>query len=303
MIEAHGEDTDILAVESRFFSAPDGLKLHARDYGPRHSPAIPVLCLPGLARTAADFDVLARALAMGAAGRPRRVVALDYRGRGLSERDSDWKNYDMRVENADILAAMDALGVEHAIFMGTSRGGMHTMMTSATRPSAIKAAILNDIGPVLEAQGLARIRGYVGKLPSPHSWSDAVDLARSVMDSQFTALSEDEWLAYARLTFEESDGKFIPRYDTRLMKTLEGVDLEAPLPTLWPQFEGLADVPVLAVRGENSDLLSPETLAEMAARHPRFTAHTVPAQGHAPLLLDAATIGVVADFVAACDPH
>ena len=303
MVEVHSEDPKALAVESRFLSAPDGLKLHARDYGHSHWPAIPVLCLPGLARTAADFDVLARALAGGAAGRPRRVVALDYRGRGLSERDHNWKNYDLRVENADILASMDALGVEHAIFMGTSRGGLHTMMTSATRPAAIKAAILNDIGPVIEAQGLARIRGYVGKLPAPRSWSDAVDLAKRVIDSQFTGLSEDEWLAYAQLTFEEKDGKFIPRYDTRLMKTLEGVDLEAPLPTAWPQFEGLAGVPVLSLRGENSDLLSEETVAEMAARHPRFAAHTVPAQGHAPLLLDVATIGVICDFVAACDAH
>ena len=222
------EDTRSRAA---FYSAPDGLKLHARDYGFAAGPATPVLCLPGLARTAEDFDVLARALAGGAAGGPRRVVALDYRGRGLSERDPNWKNYDLRVENADILASMDALGVEHAIFVGTSRGGLHTMMTAATRPAAIKAAILNDIGPVIEAQGLARIRGYVGKLPTPRSWSDAVDLAKHVMDAQFTALSDDEWLAYAQLTFEEKDGRFIPRYDTRLMKTLEGVDLEAPLPT------------------------------------------------------------------------
>lgn len=290
-----------IAVESHFYSAPDGLKLHAREYGSRLSAATPVLCLPGLARTAEDFDALARALAGGAAGGPRRVVALDYRGRGLSDRDPNWKNYDLRVENADILASMDALGVEHAIFVGTSRGGLHTMMTAATRPAAIRAAILNDIGPVIEAQGMARIRGYVGKLPSPRSWSDAVDLAKRVMDAQFTGLGEDDWLAYAKLTFEETDGRFIPRCDTKLMKTLEGIDLEAPLPTAWPQFEGLAGVPVLSLRGENSDLLSEETVAEMGKRHPRFHAHTVAAQGHAPLLLDEPTIGVICEFVTRAD--
>ncbi len=290
-----------LAIESRFLSAPDSLKLHARDYGSAHMPGTPVLCLPGLSRTAADFDVIARALAQGAASRPRRVVALDYRGRGLSDRDAKWKNYDLRVENADMLACMDALGLEHAIFLGTSRGGLHTMMTAATRPGAIKAAILNDIGPVVEAQGLARIRGYIGKLPAPHSWADAVDLAKKIMGGQFTSLTEDDWLAYAKLTFEETGGKFAPRYDTRLMKTLEGLDLEAPLPNAWPQFEGLGNVPTLCVRGENSDLLSPETVAEMGRRHRRFESHTVPGQGHAPLLLDEPTINVIADFITRCD--
>lgn len=286
-----------LAIESRFLSAPDGLQLHARDYGSAHMPGTPVLCLPGLSRTAADFDVIARALAQGAAERPRRVVALDYRGRGLSDRDAKWQNYDLRVENADMLACMDALGLEHAIFLGTSRGGLHTMMTAAIRPGAIKAAILNDIGPVIDAQGLARIRGYIGKLPAPRSWADAVDLVRKIMGGQFTALTENDWLTYAKLTFEETDGKFAPRYDTRLMKTLEALDLEAPLPTAWPQFEGLANVPTLCVRGENSDLLSPATVAEMGQRHPRFEAHTVPGQGHAPLLMDEPTIRAIADFI------
>ncbi|MDP2358965.1 MAG: alpha/beta hydrolase [Beijerinckiaceae bacterium] len=290
-----------LAIESRFLSAPDGLKLHARDYGSSRWTGAPVLCLPGLSRTAADFDVIARALAQGAATRPRRVVALDYRGRGLSDRDPDWKNYDLRVENADILACMDALSIEHAIFLGTSRGGLHTMMTAATRPGVIKAAILNDIGPVIEAQGLARIRGYIGKLATPHSWSDAVDLVKRVMGGQFTSLSEDDWLTYAQLTFEEANGKFAPRYDARLMKTLESLDLEAPLPNAWPQFEGLGNVPTLCLRGENSDLLSPVTVAEMGKRHPRFEAHTVAGQAHAPLLLDEPTIKVIADFITRCE--
>src|SRR5690606_15384103 len=103
----------------------------------------------------------------------------------------------------------------------------------------------NDIGPAIEAQGLARIRSYVGKLPEPQSWSDAADLAKQVMGAQFTALSEDDWLAYAQLTFEEKDGKFTSRYDAKLMKGLESLDLEAPLPTAWPQFEGLAKAPTL----------------------------------------------------------
>lgn len=280
---------------SRFMSAPDGLKLHLVDYDPGLS-ATPVVCLPGLSRTAADFDALARVLS-----RTRRVVAIDYRGRGLSEHDKDWRNYDLVVENGDILAQLAAVGIGEAIIVGTSRGGIHAMLFAATRPGLPRAVVLNDIGPVIESKGLARIRGYIGKLPAPHSLADAVDLGKRIMSAQFTGLDEARWETWARLTFEEKDGRFLPRYDTRLMKTLEGLDLEAPLPKLWPQFEGLAGVPVLAIRGENSDLLSRETLAEMRARHPRCEAWEAPGEGHAPLLIDDAAIDRVARFVEAAD--
>jgi pimeloyl-ACP methyl ester carboxylesterase len=279
------------APVSRFYSAPDGLRLHLRDW-PNPAPVIPVVCLPGLARTAADFDALAGVLCAS-----RRVVALDYRGRGLSDYDRNWRNYDLRIEGEDILSVLTAAGIGEAVFIGTSRGGLHAMILSALRPAMIRAVVLNDIGPVLEAKGLARIRGYVGKLPAPRSWADAADMARRLMSAQFTKLDERGWQAYAHLTFEEKNGRFRPRYDPRLMKTLEDLDLESPLPQLWPQFDGLRDVPMLILRGENSDLLSPETLAEMLRRHPGCEAHTVAGEGHAPLLLDTETIGRVAAFV------
>jgi pimeloyl-ACP methyl ester carboxylesterase len=276
---------------SRFYSAQDGLRLHLRDHGGPDGRT-PVVCLPGLARTAEDFDSLARHLS-----RERRTVALDYRGRGLSDRDSQWNNYDLMVESADILSVLAAAGIGEAIIVGTSRGGLHAMLLAAVRPTLLRGVVLNDIGPVLESKGLARIRGYVGKLPQPRSWSDATALAKSVMGAQFTGLNEVDWETYARLTFEEKDGQFQPRYDANLMRPLAELDLEAPLPQLWPQYEGLAHVPVLGIRGENSDLLSPETFAAMAARHPRFESLVVPGQGHAPLLLDEETIERIAGFV------
>lgn len=288
-----------IAIQSQFITVQDGLKIHARVYEPNAvKAALPVICLPGLARTAEDFAPLAQAIASGAADAPRRVIAIDYRGRGLSDRDSNWQNYDMRVENADILQVMDALDVAEAAFVGTSRGGLHMMMMGVTRPAAIRAVILNDIGPIIEARGLARIKGYVGKLPQPRSWPDAVDLAKRVMGQQFTGLSEAEWLGYAKLTFEETATGFVARYDTKLMKTLENFNLEQPLPELWVQFDGLRNVPVLAIRGENSDLLSPETHAAMGRRHPRCETFVVPGQGHAPLLMDADSIARVAAFIA-----
>lgn len=285
------------AFTSRFFEAPDGLRLHARDYGRPETDAPTVLCLPGLARTTADFDALARHLV--ASDPARRVLALDYRGRGLSARDPDPANYDVPVELGDILAVLDALGVSEAVLVGTSRGGLHTMVLAAVRPSLIRGAVLNDIGPVVEASGLARIRGYIGKLRQPTSWEDAVAILRAIAATQFTGLSDADWLAYAEATFEEDGGTFCTRYDPALMDNLAKLDLDA-VPTLWPQFEALGGVPVLVIRGENSELLSPATAAAMTARLPDCTLLTVPGQGHAPLLTDLPTMGAVDRFVARC---
>jgi pimeloyl-ACP methyl ester carboxylesterase len=290
-----------LPFESRFCAALDGLRLHIRDYGSILDPGIPVVCLAGLTRNSADFGPLASALASGLNGARRRVLALDYRGRGLSEYDRDWKNYSLEIENSDVLSVLAALEINAAIFIGTSRGGLHTMLLSAARPTVIRGAVLNDIGPVLEPRGMARIRGYVGKLPVPRSIPDAIDLLKEMMSERFNGLSEADWETYAKITFADAVGRIGARYDQKLMKTLDGLDLEQPLPTLWPQFDGLGGVPLLILRGANSDLFSAGTLKEMAARHPGAKVQTVEGQGHAPLLLDQETITTISDFAAKID--
>ena len=306
--DAKNDPADVhhaVQVQSLFLSASDGLRLHARDWQPAQSVAaevgLPLVCLPGLARTAADFDVLAASVCAGVGCKPRRVIALDYRGRGLSEFDRNWRNYDMMVENQDILTALTGLGVEEGEFLGTSRGGLHLMVLAATRPGMLRRVILNDIGPVIEAKGLARIRGYVGKLPAPNSWDDAVDLCKHIMSAHFSGLKDADWLSYAQLTFQEKSGKFVPRYDTKLMKVLEAMDLDVPLPVLWPQFNGLRHVPMLVLRGEQSDLLSQATLVQMGKMHPECRIHVVAGQGHAPLLIDDPTIAIVTSFLAEGD--
>jgi pimeloyl-ACP methyl ester carboxylesterase len=290
-----------LPFQSRFVSAQDGLKLHVRDYGSARDPGIPVVCLAGLTRTSADFGPLASALAAGVRGAKRRVLALDYRGRGLSDHDPNWKNYSLEVENDDLRTVLTALGIDSAVFIGTSRGGLHVMALSATRPAVIRAAILNDIGPVIEPRGMAHIRSYVGKLPTPRSIPDAVDLLKSIKSEQFNGLSEADWEAYARITFTDSVGRIGVRYDKNLMKTLEGLDLEQPLPSVWPQFDGLCNVPMLIIRAANSNLLSAQTLQEMVHRHRGAEVYLVEGQGHPPLLLDAGSIGRICDFVAKID--
>jgi len=229
-----------------------------REHGGRTAPGLPAVCLPGLARTTADFDRLAAALA-GDPGRPRRVLALDYRGRGLSEHDRDPGNYSIPVELADVMTVLTARAVETAVFIGTSRGGLLTMALSAARPALLRGAVLNDIGPVIEGRGLARIRGYVGKLPAPADYGEAVDILKKLMSAQFTALSEEEWRSWAEATWKEENGRLVADYDPALARTLESIDLEAPLAPFWFLFEGLKRVPVLALRGANSDLLSAET--------------------------------------------
>ena len=289
-----------LAGVSRFVSARDGLRLHARDYETDAATGLPVVCLPGLSRTADDFDALAAALASGAYAPARRVLALDYRGRGQSAWDPDPRRYDLRVESDDIASVLTALGVSRAVFVGTSRGGLHIMMLAALRPTFLAAAVLNDIGPVIASQGLARIKSYIGKMPQLGSWADAVAALRRIADSRFTGLSEEDWQAYARLTFEERDGIIGSRYDPALMVNLEAMDLAA-IPELWDQFDGLAHLPLMVIRGENSDLLEATTAAAMVERHPGCELVEVPGQGHAPLLLDETTISQIARFIARCE--
>jgi pimeloyl-ACP methyl ester carboxylesterase len=167
-----------LQITSRYHTSTDGLRLHMRDYSPDEGQGLPVLCLPGLARTAEDFDLVARAL--GSDSRPRRILAIDYRGRGLSDRDPDPKKYDLAVESADIQLMLAAEGVTKAIVIGTSRGGIHAMLFAAFKPELLAGVVLNDIGPVLEPAGLIRIKGYVGKLPQPRTWDEAVAMFKRV---------------------------------------------------------------------------------------------------------------------------
>jgi len=280
-----------------FVSATDGLRLYARDYG-SPSRELPVVFLPGLARTSEDFHELALALSNGE--HARRVLALDYRGRGRSDWDKAWRNYDVRVELEDTLQVLTAAGIEEAIFIGTSRGGLITMGLSAVRPALVRAAILNDIGPVIEGKGLVRIRGHVGKLPTPRTFEEASAILRHVMDAQFPAFTKAHWIKMAKGTWREADNRLVPLYDPNLMRTLESIDIEAPPPVLWPLFEGLKSVPVLALRGANSDLLSSQTLDAMRQAHPLLQAITVPGQGHAPML-EGSLVEMIEDFVESVD--
>ena len=270
------------------YSAADGLRLAGRKYGWRHNKALPVICLAGLTRNSADFHPLALHLSREAAV-PRRVLCLDYRGRGMSDHDKDWEKYNIFTEAADVLAAADALGIGKAITIGTSRGGLVTYVLAATRPGLLAGAVLNDIGPEIDPQGLVRIRNYVGGAESFPNWSEATNAVRSYGKAHFTKWDDDEWRRQARLIYAEKDGRIVKRYDQNLTKTLKSLNLDNPIPPMWPQFAGLKNIPLMAIRGENSDLLSAETLRSMHDAHPGMQSIVVESQGHAP---DLATPGI-----------
>ncbi len=285
------------AWQSLTITAKDGLKLHVRHIGARGGAELPVICLPGLSRNVDDFETIGRALAESG---DRWVVALDSRGRGQSEYDPNWRNYDLQVELDDLMNVLVALGIEGAVFLGTSRGGLLTALLGIVRPEVIRGAIVNDIGPVIDARGLARIRGYVGKLPSPRSFEEAASVLRQVFGTHFTDMPPGAWDRYARRTWDEKGGKLVPRYDPNLMRPLAELDLEKPMPELWAQFATLEHVPLMVIRGELSDILGRRTAEDMVARHPNARLHEVPYQGHAPLLEDAETIEAVKTFLGAC---
>lgn len=289
---AEGDFRDI------FYSAQDGLTLHARRYGRDDaSNGLPVICLPGLTRNARDFHGLAMRLSQDQ-GRPRPVIAFDYRGRGLSDYDPDWKRYDVAVEAADIMAGLAVMGIEHGAFVGTSRGGLIIMALAAMRPSLLKAVILNDIGPVVEGTGLAHIRAYLQRAPRPKTLAEAVEIQKAVHGDDFSALSATDWERFAEALYREKDGRLVADFDPRLLKPLQAIDLDRPLPALWPQFDGLGAIPLMAIRGANSRLLSAQTLAEMARRHKAMEQITVNGQGHAPLLETGGLPERIAAFIA-----
>ena len=285
---------------SQFVSTPDGLNLHVRLYGPPTARNLPVVCLHGLARTSADFHQLALALSEQAANR-RQVIALDYRGRGRSDYDPNPANYNVGTELNDVVTVLSALDIRPAVFIGTSRGGILTMLLAPIRPQAIVGAVLNDIGPVIEPAGLMRIKGYVGKLSQPTSFEHGGEMLRQLHGAQFPSLTADDWTAFAHRTFEERDGKLVAYYDVALAHTLADFNIDQPLPPLWEQFEALARVPVMVLRGEHSDLLSRATVAAMRQLKADLQVVEVPGQGHAPLLTEEGIIDRVGQFIANCE--
>jgi pimeloyl-ACP methyl ester carboxylesterase len=259
-----------------FYTSDDGLRLYARDYPGPGAGAPCVLCLPGLTRNSKDFASLAAALS-----RTHRVICPDQRGRGRSERDPQPERYRPERYVADMLRLLDVLRIESVSLVGTSLGGMMAILLMAHAPQRIRAAVLNDVGPEIDPRGIARISAYVGKLAPVTNWPEAVARAAQVNGPAFPHYADADWEAMARSIYVMVDGAPVADYDPAIA---QGVASGSAVPDLWPLFERCAGHPMLAIRGELSDILAASTLVQMQDRMARLQAVTIAGVGHAPML-------------------
>lgn len=270
-----------------FWTSRDGLRLHYRDY-PGAADRPPVLCLPGLTRNARDFAHLAERLSGH-----WRVLCPDLRGRGDSAYAKDWTSYNPLQYADDIALLFEELGLERAVFIGTSLGGLLTMMTALGAPERVAGACLNDIGPVIEPAGLERIRGYVGQGRSFPTWMHAARAIRETQGPAFPDYDIADWLLAAkRCMVLGSNGRIHFDYDMNIAEPFSQPGGEAGV-DLWPGLDALKGRPVLLLRGELSDLLSAATHRQMAKRLPDAEAVTVPRVGHAPMLDEPAAVAAI----------
>jgi pimeloyl-ACP methyl ester carboxylesterase len=272
-------------------SARDGLRLAATEW-PGAPDRTPLLCLPGISRTALDFA------AIGARhGGARRVVALDYAGHGDSARADDPARYRPEAMIADVLDAMAALHLHGVGLIGTSFGGLVSMALGVLRPAALRAVVLNDIGPAIEHAGRERVIDFIGTDPSCRSMEEATAWLRA-RHPPMALLDDDGWRALAARSFAAGDdGHFHPRWDIRVAQQSVGDAAGAP-PDLWPYFGALADLPLMLVWGQESHLLSADTVAAMRAARPDMRLVTLPGTGHAPTLDEAAAVSGLDAFLA-----
>jgi pimeloyl-ACP methyl ester carboxylesterase len=265
--------------ECRWTSA-DGLSLFYRDYpGPAGGDRLPVVCMHGLTRNSRDFADLAEHLSTA-----RRVLVPEMRGRGSSDYAPDSQTYNPRQYVADVEKLLAEQGIDRFVAIGTSMGGLMTMLLAAGHKGRIAAAVMNDIGPVIEAEGLDRIGGYVGAGRSYPTWLHAARSLASVHGEKFPGWDLDQWLEMAKRTMIVSqNGRISYDYDMAIAEPFSEPGGAAPA-NLWLAFEALSGVPMLLVRGELSDLLSAGTVRQMQARNSALRAVTVPDVGHAPTL-------------------
>jgi pimeloyl-ACP methyl ester carboxylesterase len=274
----------------RRLAAQDGLSLYYRDYGDALSRRLPMVCLTGLTRNSADFADLADRHAG-----ERRILCLDYRGRGRSAYDSDWRNYDPRIYVSDIAHLLAANDVHRAVVVGTSLGGVLTMALAVIKPTALAAVVLNDIGPDVVPGGLTRIMGYIGTDQPQPDWPSAVRYVRQLLPT-LSIRTDDGWLKMAQGTFRQgADGLLHFDWDVKLAKPL--LAQSSNVPDLWPFFAALRRIPTLVLRGAISDVLSPETFERMALLNPDLERVTVPNSGHVPTLNEPEAASAIDAFI------
>ncbi|WP_170362458.1 alpha/beta fold hydrolase [Ruegeria arenilitoris] len=257
-----------------FFTTSDDRRLFFDDIG----AGTPVLCLAGLTRNSQDFAFLAPHIT------DVRMITMDYRGRGQSDHDPDYMNYNIVRESLDVIELLDHLRLDRAVVLGTSRGGLIAMALAVSHPERLSGVILNDVGPVIDPVGIAKIMDYVGKQPTSKTYDEAAKILQQVMEQQFPGVSLDRWRQQAEIQYELTDDGLTLRYDPALRTAVLEQTAAGKFPDLWMFFEALRDIPTGVIRGANSDVLGKDTLVEMHKRHPDLISAEIPDRGHVPFL-------------------
>ena len=283
------------AYFERHWTSRDGLTLYARDYPVSgDEEGLPVIALHGLTRNSKDFEVVAPLIAaMG-----RRVVVPDVRGRGRSEWDPNPSRYQPKIYARDVTDMMKAMEIDRAVFIGTSMGGIITMALAAMRPRAVAAAILNDVGPAVAPEGIARILSYAGQAASIRGWDDAANYMAKTNGVAFPAFGEDEWMAMARRTFRERDGVPQLDYDPAISVVLSKPPSRFAGWIAGLLFRKLAQKrPTLLLRGELSDVISADIASRMQRVAPGMQRVDIPKVGHAPMLTEPSAVDAIRNFL------
>lgn len=279
--------------EGRFYTSADGLRLYYRDYaGP--TERLPALCLPGLTRNSRDFAALAEWLSA-----ERRVICPEFRGRGHSEYDPEWRNYQPAQYAADTWRLLDELGLRKVVLIGTSLGGWMAMLMNYQQAGRIAAAVMNDIGPVANPDGIARVTAGAGRLDKVATFEDAIAQSKTFYEIAFPDWDEDQWHYYTETTYRQTDdGAFDLNFDRNIGHAArEGVSGLTVEP--WDLFDTLGDVPTLVIHGELSDILTEEIILNMQQRKPDMRLARVSNRGHAPLLDEKEAVDAIATFLQA----
>ena len=276
--------------EPRFYRSSDGLELCYRHYGEDHD-TLPVVCLPGITRNSRDFEDLAPHLASR-----YPVICPDFRGRGLSARDPDWRNYRPTTYVGDVLSLLDTLSIPRAAFVGTSLGGLVSNLIAAESPARVGGVVLNDVGPVIGPEGLARIKAYIGRAAPVADWDAAVAQFREIYEIAWPGLPDAAWQRLVRRSYREN-ARGVPELDMDPMIGEAARKVGTGLDDPWALFAAMRDLPLLVLHGEHSDILTDDIVAEMKRAKPDLRHVVVGNRGHVPLLDEPEVLAALDDFL------
>jgi len=264
-------------TNSHYYQSTDGLKLFFRDFGSQND-GTPIICLPGLTRNSRDFDDLASYMS-----NRRRVLTVDFRGRGLSEHDPNWQNYHPLTYVADVWTLLDSLNISKVIVIGTSLGGLCAMVMAAQHSERVAGAVMNDIGPEINPAGLERVQEYTGRLTPVSSWAEAAAQTKDIYGHWLPGLSDDDFMVLAQRGYREND-EGVPQLDidANIGRAIREIGAQKGDP--WALFDALSEKPVTLLWGGMSDILTGDIVDKMKARKPDLEVIAVANRGHVPLL-------------------